>query len=317
MLNSQTDSKEQDLIQIVFTIDENYIQHCAVTITSLCENTKNAKINISIVNNGIGKKSVSKLNKYLKKFTNINQLNWLEIDTEQIKDAPLTHHVSLATYYRILLPKILDKNLTKVLFLDSDIIIRKNITPLWETDISEFSHGAVAHIGDFESHKEYLGMDKNSDYFNAGIMLINLKYWREYEITEKAIQYLKENVDKIKFWDQDILNCLFESKWFPLDSQWNATEIIFKPDLWKESNFEPKFCQELNKLSQDPAIVHFTGSGKPWHYYHNHPYKQEYYYYLKKTPWKRFRPIDKPSIFQRIKKNIRKILSYGKKIVSG
>jgi lipopolysaccharide biosynthesis glycosyltransferase len=310
-------TKEQDIIEVVFTIDENYVQHCAVTITSLCNNTPNAKINISIVHNGISKKNISKLNKYLKSFVNINQVNWLEINPELLKDAPLTHHVSLATYYRILLPDILDKNLNKVLFLDSDLIIRENITPLWQTEISQFSHAGVIEYGTDHQHKKSIGISEDSLYFNAGVMLINLDYWRDYNISQKAVQYIRENKEQITLWDQDVLNYIIESKWLPVEPKWNATAIVFKSELWEQRGFASQLCEQLEQVKNNPSIIHFTGSAKPWHYYHNHPHKNDYYYYLKKTPWRNFTPIGQPSLRAKISGKIRQFISSLKKIISG
>ncbi len=277
-----------ETIHIVFAIDERYVQHCAVTITSIFENSAADKISISILYNDINNELKEKLEKYIHTFT--SNVQFILTRNECLKNFPVSKHITLATYYRILLPKLLDKEIKKVLFLDCDLIIKKDIRLLWNIDISKYSHAAVLESGMDSNHKKLIGIAENAPYFNAGVMLINLEYWRNYNLLERAKQYTKNNLRYIKYWDQDILNFIFQSQWLEIHPIWNSTEIVFMSYEWKIRKFGDLKCIELANAKEEPGIIHFTGSDKPWHYYNNHPCKQEYYKYLDKTPWRNFKP---------------------------
>jgi lipopolysaccharide biosynthesis glycosyltransferase len=281
-----------ETIHIVFAIDERYVQHCAVTITSIFENSAADKISISILYNDISNELKEKLEQYIHIFT--SNVQFILTSNESLRKFPVSKHITLATYYRLLLPELLDKKIKKVLFLDCDLIIKKDIRLLWNVDISEYSHAAVLENGMDSTHKKLIGIAEYASYFNAGVMLINLEYWRSYNLLERAEQYIKNNSRYIKYWDQDILNFIFQSQWLEIHPIWNSTEIVFMSYEWKNRKFDNLKCTELTKAREEPAIIHFTGSNKPWHYYNNHPCKQEYYKYLDKTPWRNFKPIKTP-----------------------
>lgn len=297
---------QNDPIQIVFCIDKNYIQHCAVTITSIFSNTTTNNISISIIYSNIDDKSKSKLDSYIKGFT--SDVKFILINEKDLKRFPVSDHITLASYYRIFLADLLESDIKKVVFLDCDLIVKKDIIQLWNIDISNYSHAAAIDHGVDNAHKESLGIPNNADYFNAGVMLINLEYWRNNEVSKKSIKFIQNKFNKIKFWDQDVLNFVLQSQYLVVDSTWNATGILFRSDIWESLGFSKIKCQELLEFSLDPAIIHFTGTYKPWHSDSDHPLKQEYYKYLTKTPWQNFVPTRKPSLLIRIRTKIKKTI---------
>ncbi len=293
-------------IHIAFCIDKNYVQHCAVTVTSIFSNTTAANISISIIYSNIDDKSKSKLESYIKKFT--PDVKFILINEKDLKKFPVSDHITLASYYRIFLADLLESDIKKVVFLDCDLIVKKDIIQLWNIDISNYSHAAAIEHGVDNAHKESLSIPNNADYFNAGVMLINLEYWRNNEVSKKSIKFIQNKFNKIKFWDQDVLNFVLQSQYLVVDSTWNATGILFRSDIWESLGFSKIKCQELLKFSLDPAIIHFTGTYKPWHSYSDHPLKQEYYKYLTETPWRNFVPTRKPSLLIRIRTKTKKAI---------
>jgi lipopolysaccharide biosynthesis glycosyltransferase len=115
----------------------------------------------------------------------------------------------LATYFRILIPVILPETLEKVLYLDSDIVVRKNIIDLWRTDISNHPLGAVydMFVDDIRIYNR-LCFDVDQRYYNAGVLLMNLSYWRKRKIPEKCLAVIDSLSEKLKFLDQDLFNIL-------------------------------------------------------------------------------------------------------------
>ncbi|MBD2493031.1 glycosyltransferase family 8 protein [Nostoc sp. FACHB-280] len=288
-------------ISVVCTIDNNYAQHCAVMLSSLFQNNKNEDFTVYILTDGLSSENNYKLNKFLsqsnKKFQIIN------IDKSLLRNAPISHHISLATYFRLFIPQVIPSNIDKVLFLDSDMIIRQSIDELWQKNIDNYSHAATIAVG-MDEHPTAIGLPKNSLYFNAGLMLINLKYWRDFNIFDRGCELISQQPEKLQWHDQDTLNILLHNSWLPIDLIWNSQVFMDDKELPISSVYHDRY-EKLNyaKAKSDPKIVHFVGGGsaKPWHYACKHPFKHEYAKYLQDTPWKDTVPIGKPSLISQIR----------------
>lgn len=142
---------------------------------------------------------------------------------------------------------------------------------------------------EFNRHGE-IKIAKTSKYFNSGVMLINLKLWRENKVSEKALDYLVEMSSRIKLHDQDAFNAVLVDKaWLPLPNYWNQRTSKYQlMDSFKLSN-ENIFSERENEL----AILHYTGYSKPWHYLSIQPFSDVYERYLRKSRWKNYEPLEK------------------------
>ena len=141
----------------------------------------------------------------------------------------------------------------KVLYLDVDIIVDGNISELWNTNIEEYVVAAVREES-VEANEERLGIPKNQKYFNAGVLLMNLKKIREEKFFEKIMNYLKKNYETILYSDQDVLNAVFYNTWLELDEKWNY-----------HNYFVIRRNSKIELINLDtPRIIHYTGPIKPW-----------------------------------------------------
>lgn len=272
---------------IVCTIDDNYVQHCIVMLLSLFKNNNKNVFHIFILTNQLNQINLKIIRLFFRFKKHSFEIKY--VDETLLKDAPVYGHVSLATYYRLLIPLLLPIEIEKVLFLDSDIIIVENIEQLWDFDVSIYSHIAVENCGDNKPFIEKLEIPSSSKYFNAGIMLINLNWWRSNDVYSKSIDYLKSHLERITFWDQDLLNAILYNDWFEFPLSYNAQSFLFSENTKFYSNKE-------KEAINSPKIIHFTGGGdsKPWYYSNGHPYKNVYQYYLSKSVFKNALPIGKP-----------------------
>jgi lipopolysaccharide biosynthesis glycosyltransferase len=272
-------------IQIVSACDDNYVQHLAVMLCSLLENTENSKnISINIIDGGILEENKTKLDKFIYENYHIDMC-YLTIDRDLYQDFPISYHFSHTIYYRISIPLLFDDSVDKVLYLDSDIVVKDDISKLWNTDLNNYLLAAVESPS-FEAKYFDLNMPENSKYFNSGVLLINVLMWRKYNITEKTINFIQSHQDKITWWDQDSLNSILCNKWLPLSLRWNQQAYFFEKKHYQKHNYNPDFIEAID----NPGIIHFSSLHKPSEYINNHPYKYEYFYYLKLTPWKNFKP---------------------------
>jgi lipopolysaccharide biosynthesis glycosyltransferase len=206
-------------------------------------------------------------------------------------------HISIATYYRLFIPALLPENIERVLYLDCDIVVRKNLTPLWEIPLDNLAVGAVNHVVDWNvTATQRLNYPAEAGYFNAGVLLINLKYWRINHVSEKLFDFIAQNRDVIKFHEQDALNGLLYDKCFRISCKWNMMSGFYMKNLKSIHdelnglviNDYAAFKKEIAAEIPDPAVVHFVSKPKPWDAGCYHPFKKEYYRYLHFTPWKDF-----------------------------
>ncbi|OCQ94473.1 hypothetical protein BCD64_07260 [Nostoc sp. MBR 210] len=269
-------------------------------LSSLFINNKQNKFYVHIVTDGLENINSYNLKNFLDK--NNQQYSIIEIERSKLGKAPITHHISLATYFRLFIPEVLPVNIDKVLFIDSDIIIRKSIDSLWGIDIQNFSHAATIAAG-MDDYPIEIFLPEDDLYFNAGLMLINLKAWRELKVFERGCDLINREAEHLKWWDQDVLNILLHGSWLPVDLKWNAQPFLYEQSI---ANYQYKSRYEKFNYTEaklDPAIVHFVGGGssKPWHYACQHPFKDEYRKYLQTTPWKGTKLIGKPNMITRMR----------------
>lgn len=272
------------MIHIACAADNKYTQHTVVMLTSLFENNKENEIHLhffsadfNIENQKIIQKTATK---YQQKFS------FYPLDAELFKDCFVSNHVSFATYYRIVIPNILVNQSSKILYLDTDIVVCKNLKPLWDLNIENYTIAATNEIN-FDGPSR-LGFDEQYKYFNAGILLINAKNWVTQNLQETLFAYIKLNSNNLTFWDQDALNANLFNKRLVLEPQWNQLSPVF--EINNNTLLKVYSADEIKILKTSPAIVHYSGSSKPWDYLNIHPFKNEYYKYLSLTDWKNFKP---------------------------
>jgi lipopolysaccharide biosynthesis glycosyltransferase len=284
-------------IHVVFTVDENFVQGLGVTMISLLE-TRNVDIplRISIIGDNLSAKSIDaltgiaeKYNVYIS-FPSVNFEAFNELETS----GPFCS-LSRAAYGKLAIPDIINDD--KILYLDSDILVRSDVSPLWDIYISEYYVGAVVDppVNSFDEqythHNQKLGIPLGEPYFNAGVMLMNLKKCRQEHFTKKAIEF-KLNNPGTGYADQDAFNAIMWGKWFSLHPCWNVIGGMF--EMYNDKNQRRKLSQEVLEGVKNPAIVHFTGINKPftcensWPYVCEFfwPYFEEYYKYANMSPWK-------------------------------
>ena len=195
--------------------------------------------------------------------------------------------ITKVAYYRLFLADLLPKEIEKVLYLDGDLIVRHSLLPLWEIDLGEHAI-AAAHDGSSGVIEFYnrLKYPFELGYFNSGVMLINLDYWRRNGIGKQLADCLKDNPEKIKQGDQDALNCVLCESKLELPSKYNFQSSYLYTYCFNEAITET----EVREAVEDPVIVHFI-SEKPWNKYIRelHPYRSTFFKYQNETKWKGMR----------------------------
>lgn len=279
-------------MDIICSTDDNFVQHCSIMLASVLINNENTSI--WVLSEGLTQVNQSILKKEVESKGGI--FNYLEVDSKIISRLPMPEndslsHISTATYYRLLVSEILPATVEKAIYLDCDIIVKESLQQLWNTNIDNYAIGAVHQMWQ-EIHDAYrLGYPVEYGYFNAGVLLINLKYWREKSISSKLVNYLTSNYDNILMHDQDALNAVLYNKSFTLPCKWNMLHFFFYPDSktikgvfnGKLINDYSEYKKQLRHYRKEPVVIHYVSKPKPWQDGCLHPFIKEYYKYAKKT----------------------------------
>ncbi len=273
---------------IACTIDNNYIRHCAVMLKSLHLANPNESFSVYILHGVIDSDERARLAAYLGGF--LPSVSFIQIDQEMLSGFPVFGHITVAAYFRLLLPAALPYAIDRVLYLDSDLIVVDSLRELWEMPLGDNSIAAVAeHNQDFDRNR--LGLAEGSLVFNSGAMVIDLDHWRRSNILSTGLEFARTHPERIKHWDQDVLNSLLEGHWLPLDWRWNAL-----PHLWLNPDYadpDRPHADQAQATRERPAVIHFAGSGvaKPWNHRCSHPWRQQYRALQQQTPWAHI-PLD-------------------------
>ena len=255
-----------------------------VAITSIFENltTGGLELNIYVIDSNIGEQNKIKL-KELEERYNFT-ITYLYLEKEKLPSFYISYHITEESYYRIFIANLLP-NINRVIYLDCDLIVKGDIRELFFTDIGNNIVGAVEECDYFEQ----------KNYFNAGVLLLNLKQWRKENITNKSIEVINEKKEDLKYHDQDVLNIVLKNKVEFLDLKWNLTTLNYF-----------KYHKEVN----GPGIFHFTSAYKPWNnfYPYKTPFKREYFKYLALTLWKDYKIPNKIELKKVLYFYLKKIL---------
>ena len=287
--------KIRNMYNIVFSINNSYAPYLYVCLKSLLAHIQSKdKYQVYVLESEVSeadKKQILSLqcDNLGVEFIDVRQF----IDKNITKIFSVTEHFTPETYYRFFLPRIFPK-LDKVLYLDADTIIMRDIAPMFSIDIGSNYLGVthdceivrMSNLDDTE-YSDYfiktLGV-KIENYFQAGVMLVNLEKMRQDNITEKLLSALIK-IGTPKFVDQDILNMVCQNNVQFISQNWNYTWHLQLCDKSYQKNL-PKVLNAQYKAAKDnPYIIHFTGNKiKPV----NYPGLAEaklFWMYAKDTPY--------------------------------
>lgn len=264
-------------IPIFFATDDGYIPFLAVSLQSLIDNSsRENKYVIRILYTSISEENQKKIKKYERENVSIEFVDFNK-HVEKIKDKLFTRdYYSKTTYYRLFIPTLYPQY-DKALYLDSDIIILSDIADLYNTDLGENLVGAapddvIQTIEVFRNYAEkVVGVADHRNYFNAGILLMNLDELRKFNFQEKLIYLLGQ----IKFsvaQDQDYLNRICKGRTRIIDKAWNRMPIAVVQG------------EEAAK-GENLKLIHYNLAFKPWHF-EDIPYQEHFWNYANKTEFK-------------------------------
>ena len=261
-------------IPIILSCDDTYARQCGVTLQSLINNSNNERhYDIVILHTKLSDKNKGLLLNQASNHPNISVRFYNMTRHIGGKNLHTTNSKPLASYCKLYIANIL-QNYNKVIYLDSDTIVCRDIADMYDIQIGD---AWVAAVRDYDLMarfrlKDYtIGAkwpnnlnidDLFTEYHNSGVLLLNLSEMRNHQIGDKLIDEAEHNI--YDHFDQDILNKVCRGHILSLDSAWN---VIHDAGLRKKgmARIPAKYYRKwLEKDRSQPSIVHYVGSDKPW-----------------------------------------------------
>lgn len=187
----------KSLIHILCATDSKYVPYCGVMLTSVFRNNSEDQLCIHVLGTNLNMDNKDDLQKNAKQYS--QQIEIYDVDNDLTKYIPPTNildkntHIALATYNRIFVLELLPQNISKVLYLDCDLIVLGLLRGCWEQDLDGYALGAVIDSGAMNCYSRLHLDPKKNMYFNGGVLLMNLDFWRMYGIQQKCIDYIAQN----------------------------------------------------------------------------------------------------------------------------
>ncbi len=264
-----------DVINVAFGIDPVYAPHVATTIASVRRHAPGAVFQFFIFHDGVPAQERARVQVSAPDALFV----WVEITEEDVLALSGRDHISRATFYRLALPRLTPANVRRIIYLDSDLVVARDLRRLWATDLEGAPIGAVCDSGmAWRGFADAYGLDHaRGPYFNAGVLLIDLDRVRAEGVFNRALEFLQSNT--FLYMDQDALNLALWGRWKPLDPVWNVQHTMLLGDAAEGVS------RDMLPNGRRPAIIHYTGRRKPWLIDGYHPFAWRYWQALKRTDY--------------------------------
>lgn len=261
-------------VAIAVAANDYFIPYCATFLKSVAEHGNSKKnYDILLLSQDVSDVNIKKMEKLLSAWENVSLR---VIDPSVLIDQYTFHirgHFSKETYYRLVLPELLP-NYDKVLYLDSDMIAMDDVAKIYDENVDGY---LLAACHDADTAGLYNGYEKDKkrytdkvlklkepyQYFQAGVLLLNLKEFRKRYTTKQILDFaVSENWQLL---DQDILNKLCEGAVKYIDMSWNVMVDFTGVRISQIIALAPRWLNEMyQEARKNPKIIHYAGPQKPW-----------------------------------------------------
>lgn len=277
-------------MNVVYASNDNYARHLAVSLYSLFDHSQDRKnVTVYILSMGLSEETKRGLCQVADTF--YRQLEFIELGDLKARFAYQvdTGGFDLSIMARLFVGEVLPHSVKRVLYLDCDTVVLKSLKGLWNTNLHGAVAGAVMEPTIYPVIKKQIGLADKDPYFNSGVLLIDLKRWREEEAQTMLLGFYQKMGGKLFAGDQDTINGALKGRILSLSPVYNFftnyryfhySHLIRLSPLYEKI---PK--KTFRQAKRHPAIVHYMGDERPWIAGNLNHYRRAYDKYLKLTPW--------------------------------
>ena len=282
---------DRECMNVVYASNDGYARHLGTSLYSLLDRNRDfAEISVYVLTLGLSEENQGKLREIAEHFG--RRLIFLNLDDlrERIGYEVDTGGFDISVMLRLFMGDMLPESVERVLYLDCDTVVLQSLKHLWKEELEGKIVGAVMEPTIYQAVKESIDLGEDDPYYNSGVLLVDLKQWREQEIQKKLLEFWKSKGGKLFASDQDVINGTLKGQIHTLMPRYN----FFTNYRYFRYNTLVQLCdayravgkREFAAAKRKPVIIHFLGDERPWiRGNHNH-YGKWYRKYLAMTPWK-------------------------------
>ncbi len=318
-----TPAFERDNVAIALSANEYYVPYVATMLESLKDNiSSDHNYDILIMTKDILDNSRSRIQSLFSEYKNVS-VRFLDVSVYEarFKNVFLKGHFVLETWFRLLMPEMLE-NYSKVLYLDSDLLVCDDLADLYDTDVTGYFLAAsldadtAGLYNGFEPNKRsymnnVLKIKEPYKYFQAGVIVFNLDEFRKRYTTDEMLEFALSN--EWELLDQDVLNYLTQGNVKYVDMAWNVMYDWRNIRITQIISRAPRDLYDMYmEARKHPKIIHFAGPEKPWH----DPrcdYAEYFWKYARRSPYyetilQRMPHIKNEAVSESFRSKLRKFL---------
>jgi lipopolysaccharide biosynthesis glycosyltransferase len=240
--------------------DDKYELGIRVALFSALERLRDTAARVVIFDAGL--REPDALQRSLARHRHCAHCEVLCVDGEPFRHFPRQGRYGIAAYLRLVVPSILE-GVDRLIYLDADVMVRSDLSLLWNEPMSGAAVGAVRDFGlatlstGLPYAVDKLGAPPDAPYFNSGVMLIDVSAWRAADFTTRTLDYLRDHGDVTRYADQDALNAVGVGAIHELAPVWNVQVLQMRNPV------VPAVASQARAIKRTARIIHFTGV-KPW-----------------------------------------------------
>jgi len=287
LVNTLSVAPEQ-ICHVAFGVDNHYARGMGVTLFSLLENNPDILFHIHIFSTGLNADVRGKLLKLAE--NRAVAITLYGYNAARFDELPSIGRYGKSIYYRLFIPLLLKNVVTRVIYLDADMLCVGSIRSLIDISMGDYT---LCAVNDNKQARSTLCPELNlasGNYFNSGFLYINIPLWLARKTTERLVALITAKGGYFRFPDQDALNVVLENEVLLLPKKYNhiydiiANKPSYRPDV-----------------PADTVIMHFTGKCKPWQLWGAGTLANLYFSYYQRTPWQTV-PLDLPKHHKEMKR---------------
>lgn len=244
-------------MNILVTINKKYLKILFTMLNSLSFNNSKHILNVYVVANDLTISDFKNYHVDNVKFTIIH------FEDEILDSAPASKRYPSVIYYRLLAAKFLPNDLDRILYLDPDIIVLKDLSDLYNSDFNGNYYIGSSNVKNIlrKFNEVKNGAPKKAPYLNTGVLLINLKELRKFDQSKEVYNFILKKRMTLMLPDQDVLQGLYGDKVLQIDHlKYNLSDRTIT--LYNLKHLVNKI--DLNWVDQNCSIIHYFGRNKPW-----------------------------------------------------
>lgn len=247
-------------MNILVTLDSNYVTPLCTMLSSLIRSNPRTAFDIYVAYAHLTEADFQRIGKAVD--GSGSRIIGIRVPDSLFEKAPVLKRITKATYYRLFASMYLPETLERILYIDPDTLILRDISALYHLPFGDNFFAGCTHMNSFTNFVQTarLGMSPKNAYINAGVLLINLRALRAFFSPNDVFDFVERHASTLFLADQDVLNALYGDRILPLDAEvYNCDERVYRRILKK---FGKAGAESL--VRHKTCILHYDGKYKPW-----------------------------------------------------